>query len=70
VTQPAAVAARKGSRLAPELTDAQLATLSDHVAFATWPGEGARAEGTSDNHLYVILSGNLGVVRGAGTSNR
>jgi len=25
------------------------------------------AEGTSDNHLYVIVSGSLGVVRGADT---
>ena len=69
MTNPAAATALKGSRLAPELTDAQLATLSDHVAFRDLrAGEVLVAEGTSDNHLYVIVSGNLGVVRGSGTS--
>jgi CRP/FNR family cyclic AMP-dependent transcriptional regulator len=70
MTQPAAAAALRTSRLAPELTEAQQATLSDHVAFRDLrAGEVLVAEGTSDNHLYVIVSGSLGVIRGAGTSD-
>jgi len=70
MTQPAAAAALRTSKLAPELTEAQQATLSDHVAFRDLlAGEVLVAEGTSDNHLYVIVSGSLGVVRGAGTAD-
>ena len=66
MSNPAAIASIKGSKLAPELTDAQLATLSDHVSFRDLhPGEVLVAEGTSDDHLYVIVSGSLGVIRGA-----
>jgi CRP/FNR family transcriptional regulator, cyclic AMP receptor protein len=59
--------ALKASKLAPEMTDEQLVTLSRHIVFRDLqPGEVLVAEGTSDNHLYVLVSGALGVVRNAG----
>ena len=59
--------ALKGSRLAPELSDQQLDTLAPLIAFRDLAdGEVLVAEGTSDNHLYVLLQGALGVVRNAG----
>lgn len=59
--------ALKSSKLAPEMTDAQLRTLSQHIVFRDLrPGEVLVAEGTSDNHLYVVVSGTLGVVHNAG----
>jgi CRP/FNR family cyclic AMP-dependent transcriptional regulator len=46
-----------------------LEVLARHVAFRELgAGEVLVAEGTSDNHLYVIVSGALGAVRGAGTA--
>jgi CRP-like cAMP-binding protein len=69
VADPALLAALRGSKLGTELGDAQLAELAPHVAFRDLrPGEILVAEGTSDNHLYVIVSGTLGVVRGAGSA--
>jgi len=69
MSDPAVVSALKGSRLATELSPDQLVTLSDHVAFRDLrAGEVLVPEGTSDNHLYVIVSGNLAVVRSAGTA--
>jgi CRP-like cAMP-binding protein len=59
--------ALKGSRLGPELSDEQLDVLGCLVAFRDLAsGEVLVAEGTSDNHLYVVLHGALGVVRNAG----
>ena len=59
--------ALKGSRLGPELTDEQLRTLAPHITFRELAdGEVLVAEGTSDNHLYVLLRGALAVVRNAG----
>ena len=59
--------ALRGSRLAPEMTDAQLRTLAKHLAFRELrDGDVLVAEGTSDNHLYVLVRGSLGVVRRAG----
>jgi CRP-like cAMP-binding protein len=44
-----------------------MATLSDCIVFRDLrANEVLVPEGTSDNHLYVIVSGNLAVVRGAG----
>lgn len=69
MSNPAVAAAMKDSKLAIELTQAQLDTLSDHVAFRDLAaGEVLVPEGTSDNHLYAIVGGNLAVVRGAGTA--
>lgn len=62
----AAVGALAQSRLAADLTEAELATLAGHVAFRDLAaGEVLVPEGTSDNHLYVIVDGALAVVRGA-----
>jgi len=59
--------ALKGSKLGPELSDEQLDVLGCLVAFRDLAaGEVLVAEGTSDNHLYVVLQGALGVVRNAG----
>lgn len=59
--------ALKGSRLAAELSAGELDTLAACMTFRDLAeGEVLVAEGTSDNHLYVLLSGALGVVRNAG----
>jgi len=59
--------ALKGSKLASELSDQQLDTLASLVTFRDLAdGEVLVAEGTSDDHLYVLLQGALGVVRCAG----
>jgi CRP/FNR family transcriptional regulator, cyclic AMP receptor protein len=59
--------ALKHSRLAPELTGPQVDVLASLIAFRDLAdGEVLVAEGASDNHLYVLLQGTLGVVRGAG----
>ena len=69
LSDPAAVAALAQSKLAAELTEAELVTLAGHVAFRDLAaGEVLVPEGTSDNHLYVIVSGALAVVRGARTA--
>jgi CRP-like cAMP-binding protein len=61
------VDALRKSRLATELTDEQTRTLAQSVAFRDLrPGEVLVPEGTSDNHLYVIVSGGLGVVKNHG----
>ena len=67
MSDPAVVAAMKSSKLAAELTEGQLQTLSEIVAWRSLAaGEVLVPEGTSDNHLYVLASGTLAVVRGAG----
>src|SRR6186997_3217697 len=59
--------ALKGSRLGPELSDQQLDSLAPLITFRSLSdGEVLVAEGTSDNHLYVLVQGALGVVRNAG----
>ena len=59
--------ALKASKLGPELSDQQLDTLASLIAFRDLAdGEVLVAEGKSDNHLYVLVQGALGVVRGAG----
>ena len=69
MSDPAVVAAMKGSKLAAELTEGQLQTLAEIVAWrGLAAGEVLVAGGTSDNHLYVLVSGTLAVVRGAGTA--
>ena len=62
----AAVVALGQSKLAAEMSESQLATLAGQVVFRELAaGEVLVPEGTSDNHLYVIVSGALAVVRGA-----
>ena len=60
--------ALRATRLAAELSDAQCRVLADLVTLRDLKqGEVLAREGTIDNHLYVILSGALGVVKLAGT---
>jgi CRP-like cAMP-binding protein len=55
--------ALKSTRLANELDDAQCRALADVVTIREFAkDEVVVREGTSDNHLYVILSGALSVV--------
>ena len=63
------VEALRGSRLAAELSDAQVRLLAEHLAFRDLQSDEILVpEGTSDDHLYVIVHGALGVVRSAGSS--
>lgn len=60
--------ALRSSRLAAELTDDQCATLARVCTLRSIKqGETLVREGTSDNHLYVLLHGTLGVIKNAGT---
>jgi len=62
------VEALRSSRLGSELSEEDVRTLASRVAFRDLkPDEVLVREGASDNHLYVIVSGALGVVRRAGT---
>jgi CRP/FNR family transcriptional regulator, cyclic AMP receptor protein len=65
MSDPALLQALRGSRLAAELSEAQVATLADLLAFRDLrAGEVLVDQGVSDNHLYVIVSGALAVTRG------
>jgi len=69
MTDKALVLALQQSHLGRELSPEQLATLANHLAFRDLhPDEILVREGTSDNHLYVIVKGVLGVVKNAGTA--
>jgi CRP/FNR family transcriptional regulator, cyclic AMP receptor protein len=63
--------ALRGSRLGAELSAEQAGILAGYLAFRDLaPGEVLVDEGTSDNHLYVIVRGSLGVVRNAGRADQ
>jgi CRP/FNR family transcriptional regulator, cyclic AMP receptor protein len=67
MTEQGVFDALRASQLGTELSDEQARTLSGIVAFRDLaPGEVLVPEGTSDNHLYVIVKGLLGVIRNAG----
>jgi CRP-like cAMP-binding protein len=69
MTDNALVEALRQSRLGAELSGDQLRVLAGHLAFRDLePGEVLVRQGTSDNHLYVIVHGALGVVRDSGTA--
>jgi CRP/FNR family cyclic AMP-dependent transcriptional regulator len=71
MTDQAIVDAVRHSRLATELSEAQMRTLADSLVLRDLqPGEVLVKEGKSDNHLYVIVNGAVGVVRMAGTTER
>lgn len=71
MTDPALIDALQHSRLAPELSDEQARTLAGNLSFRDLkPEEVLVREGTSDNHLYVVVNGALGVVRNAGKTDR
>ena len=68
MTDQALMEALRGSRLGAELTAEQAGILAGLLAFRDLaPGEVLVAEGTSDDHIYVIVRGSLGVIRNAGT---
>lgn len=57
----------RASKLGAELTPDQCRVLANLIVFRDLAdGEVLVAEGTRDNHLYVIVGGNLRVVRNAG----
>jgi CRP-like cAMP-binding protein len=67
MTDPRADALRN-NRLAAELDDREVAVLAGLLTLRDLKsGEVLVAEGTTDNHLYVVVHGVLGVVKGAGT---
>jgi len=58
----------RSTKLAAELNDAQCQALAEVVTLRDLrEGEVLVAEGSTDNHLYVIVRGVLGVVKGAGS---
>lgn len=60
--------ALRSSRLAAELDDAQCRTLAGLMTLRDLAdGEVLVREGTSDSHLYLLVSGGVAVVRGAGS---
>jgi CRP-like cAMP-binding protein len=60
--------ALRATKLAAELSEEQCRVLADLVTLRDLKqGEVLAQEGTVDNHLYVILSGSLGVIKGHGT---
>ena len=68
MTDQGLMEALRASRLGAELSADETRILAPHLAFRDLAsGEVLVGEGTSDNHLYVIVSGSLGVVRNAGT---
>ena len=67
MANPQVLAAMRGSRLAADLDPGELETLAEIVSLRTLgAGEVLAPEGKSDNHLYVLVSGSLAVVRGHG----
>ena len=71
MTDQGLMEALRGSRLGAELSEEEARILASHLAFRDLaPGEVLVGEGTSDNHLYVIVRGSLGVVRNAGKAGQ
>jgi CRP/FNR family transcriptional regulator, cyclic AMP receptor protein len=71
MTDQAIIDAVRHSRLATELSEAQMRTLADSLVLRDLrPDEVLVKEGKSDNHLYVIVNGAIGVVRNAATTER
>ncbi len=69
MSEPGILEALRASRLATELSEDEARVLAGQLAFRDLEsGAVLVPEGTSDDHLYVIVSGALGVVRGAGTT--
>jgi CRP/FNR family cyclic AMP-dependent transcriptional regulator len=70
MTDSTKLAALRSTRLANELTEDECRVLADLVTLRDLKqGEILAREGTIDNHLYVILGGNLGIVKNAGTDH-
>jgi len=70
MTDAATVEGLSKSKLATELTPAQCKVLAAAMTVRDLgQGEVLIREGDSDDHLYVVVSGALGVVKSAGTDN-
>jgi CRP-like cAMP-binding protein len=68
MTTPERLEALRQSQLAAELSDEQCSVLSDLVTLRDLKdGEVLVAEGTADNHLYLIVRGLLCVIKNADT---
>lgn len=67
-TDPALIAAVQASPLAQHLNPAETAVLAGVMSAQAHPANTVLArEGASDNHLYIVCTGSLGVVRGLGS---
>jgi CRP/FNR family transcriptional regulator, cyclic AMP receptor protein len=65
---PALYNAVRASPLAKELTPEQTAVLAGLLSLeSVHPKQVLASEGTTDNHLYVVVEGSLGVVKHQGT---
>jgi len=65
---PALHEAVRSSRLAAELSPDETAVLAGQLTLETYrAGQLLATEGTTDNHLYVVVDGSLGVVKHRGT---
>jgi len=70
MTDAAILEGLKGSKLAVELDEDQCRTLADVMTLRDLkPGEVLVSEGSTDDHLYVVANGALGIVKAAGTDN-
>ncbi|MEP7181962.1 MAG: cyclic nucleotide-binding domain-containing protein [Betaproteobacteria bacterium] len=68
MADPLKIDALKGTKLAAELDPAQIAVLADLIELRDLKqGDVLVREGTSDNHLFVVLKGVIGVVKNVGT---
>jgi CRP/FNR family cyclic AMP-dependent transcriptional regulator len=71
MVQRSKLEALRASKLAVELSGEQCRVLSELIDFRDLKaGDVLVKEGTRDNHLYVIVSGLIGVVRNAGASEQ
>jgi CRP/FNR family cyclic AMP-dependent transcriptional regulator len=70
MTDAALVESLAGSKLATELSPAQCEALAATMTVRNLAqGDVLVREGDSDDHLYVVVSGTLGVVKAAGTDS-
>ena len=70
MTQAAILEGLKNSKLAVEMTDEQRKSLAAAMTLRDLTaGEVLVREGDTDDHLYVIASGVLGIIKAAGTEN-
>jgi CRP/FNR family cyclic AMP-dependent transcriptional regulator len=70
MTQAAILEGLSNSKLAVEMTDDQRKALAGAMTLRDLAqGEVLVREGDTDDHLYVVASGVLGVIKAAGTDN-
>lgn len=70
MTPPTVYDALRASKLAAELDDGQCRTLAALMSLRTLAdGEVLTREGTSDSHLYLLVTGSVAVERGAGSAD-